>query len=170
MVEFGSPSDTVGAAVISSKIWSEITRIHLTISRRDRQDAPWRVYASTVYVVGAVGGNRAPPKEATGGAHAIPLKNRHNHMEPDHFTLEHVTDFEDLITFGYPDLNCDHRHLNCRAALFTTNVMVDVTNDNIIDRLTGSEATISSADTLMTDDDQDGAPAFTSSQYLPYTT
>ena len=37
IVKFGSPSDTVEAAVISSRLWKSVTRMRLTISQRDKR-------------------------------------------------------------------------------------------------------------------------------------
>ena len=49
VVKYGSASDTVEAAVISSFLWKSITRLRLTASQRDKEDAQ---YASFVRAVG----------------------------------------------------------------------------------------------------------------------
>ena len=54
VVKYGSASDTVEAAVISSFLWASITRLHLliTASQRDKED---KHYASFVRAVGETG-------------------------------------------------------------------------------------------------------------------
>lgn len=62
------------------------------------------------------------------------LANSLNDVESDAFTLEHTTDFEDLIPFVYPDRDCDHRHFLCGSAILSkTNVTIDVFNDEVVD-------------------------------------
>ena len=109
VVKYGSASDTVEAAVISSFLWTSITRLRLTASQRDKED---KQYASFVR---AVGGNRPPTIHMSNGD-MVALSNASDKSTTDHFTLEHTTNFEDLINFVYPDLNED-THL-CMIVLY----------------------------------------------------
>ena len=119
IVKFGSASDTVEAAVISSHLWNSVTRMRFTISQRDKKDAP---YSSFVRAFGEIS---QPLAKLPDGADLIPLTNVHNISKSDHFQLQYTTNFEDLINFVYPNINEDVRLLNIRVILSTTNAPID---------------------------------------------
>ena len=159
IVQFGSAADTVEASIISSYLWRDITRVRLTISQRDRDDA---AYASFVR---AVGENRQPSVRFPDGADLMPLSNSHDVSSTDHFTLQHTTDFDTLAKFVYPDPDADTRLLHDRALLATTNSSIDASNDHITDKRPGSSATFYSSDTLVKDDSNTNT-AFASPEHL----
>ena len=127
VVKYGSASDTVEAAVISSFLWASITRLHLTASQRDKED---NHYASFVR---AVGENRQPTIHMSNGD-MVALSNASDKSTTDHFTLKYTTNFEDLINFVYPDLNEDSQLMHDRAILATTNTAIDAANMDIAER------------------------------------
>lgn len=50
VVKFGGPAEVIDASLISSPLWPRIKRMHLTISQRDRQDAPYAAFVRNVGV------------------------------------------------------------------------------------------------------------------------
>ena len=133
--QFGSASDTVDAAFISSHLWKHINRMRLTVSQRDKDDAS---YASFVR---SVDENRQPNVRFPDGTDLISLSNCNDDNTADHVTLQYTTDFEELSKFVYPNLNEGTRLLNDRAILATTNASNDASNDDIAARRPGNAAT-----------------------------
>ena len=85
MVKYGSASDTVEAADISSFLWLNITRLRLTASQRDKDDER---YASFLCAIGDM----------------VALSNTGHSSTTNHLVLKDTTNFEDLIKFVHPDL------------------------------------------------------------------
>lgn len=160
VVKFGAPADTVEAAFISSYLWPAINRMHLTISQRDKQDA---AYSSFVRKIGE---DRLTHRHFPDGSQQIPLSNHSDVSISDHFTLQSTTNFEDLITFVYPDLQSDHRGFSDRAILSSTNITIDKINDEVLNRIPGSEAIYTSADSLLSDESAQNASAYASPEHL----
>ena len=118
VVKYGSASDTVESAVISSFLWNSITRLRLTASQRDKEDAQ---YASFVR---AVGEDTQPVVHMSNGD-MVSLSNTDDHSTTDYFTLKYTTEFEDLVNFVYPALNEATHLMHDRAILATTNTAID---------------------------------------------
>ena len=127
VVEYGSASDTVEAAVISSFLWSNITRLRLTALQRDKEDEQ---YASFVR---AVGEGRQPTVHIPNGD-MVALSNTNDTSTSDHYKLNFTTNFDDLVNFVYPNLNEETHIMHDRAILATTNTAIDAANKEIAER------------------------------------
>lgn len=160
VVPFGAAADTVEASFISSDLWPKTKRMRLTISQRDKEDP---AYASFVR---SIGENKQPMTTFPDGSQLTPLTNEHDTSTTDHFSLKHTTHFDDLIRFVYPDIHEDSKNLTDRAILATTNASIDSCNNEISSRRRGNEASFSSSDTLITDDTNPSATAFSSPENL----
>lgn len=145
---FAAPADTVDAAFISSHLWQFITRMRLTISQRDKNDAAYSAFVKDV------GEDKVPNERFPDGSELMPLSNAYNTSTSDHFTLQHTTEFDSLIDFVYPDLNADTRSLHDRAILATLNASIDQSNQHITTKRPGDDATFYSSDTIITDEDE----------------
>ena len=109
VVKYGSASDTVEAAVISSSLWTSITRLRLTASQRDKDD---KHYASFVR---AVGDNRQPTIHTSNGD-MVALSNASDKSTTDHFTLKCTTNFEDSSSSS--TLTWTKTHSLCMIVLY----------------------------------------------------
>ncbi|CAM9950314.1 unnamed protein product, partial [Laminaria digitata] len=145
IVKYGSASDTVEAAVISSFLWTSITRLHLTASQRDKEDEQFASF------VRAVEENRQPTVHMFNGD-MVALSNTGNNSTSAHFTLRYTTDFEDLVKFVYPDLNEDTYLMHDRAILATTNTAIDAANKDIAERRSQNPISFFSSDSLISDE------------------
>lgn len=84
--------------------------MRLTISQRDKLDAPYSSF------VRAVVEDRQPTIKLNDGAALISLSNENNDETSDNFTLQHTDDFDDLlVSFTFPDVTVDHRTFDTRA-------------------------------------------------------
>lgn len=158
IVKFGSPTDTVDAAVISSHLWDKISRLRLTKSQRDRNDP---AYASFVRNVGE---DTLPTTTLTDGNNLIPLNN-HSTNCPDKFQLQYTTNFNELVHFVYPDMSEDATTWNDRAILATTNNAIDRTNQIISDERPGRSVSFYSSDSLIKDQNS-ASTAFAAPEHL----
>lgn len=158
IVKFGSPTDTVDAAVISSQLWNSISRLRLTKSQRDKDDP---AYASFVRKVGE---DKIPSTSMPDGTNLIPLNN-HSTDCPDKFHLQYTTDFNELVHFVYPNMSDDATTWSDRAILATTNNAIDRSNQIIADERPGRSVSFYSSDSLIKD--ANSAPtAFAAPEHL----
>ncbi|CAN0587505.1 unnamed protein product, partial [Laminaria digitata] len=148
----------VEAAVISSFLWPNITRLRLTASQRDKDDEK---YASFVR---AIGENRRPIVHMANGD-MVALSNTDDCSTTDHFALRYSTDFEDLVKFVYPDLNEETQLMHDRVILATTNTAIDASNKDIAERLSQNATTFFSLDNLISDESNPNT-AFAAPEYL----
>ena len=158
IVKFGSPTDTVDAAVISSHLWSNIFRLRLTKSQRDRDDP---AYASFVRNVGE---DALPTTTLPDGSNLIPLNNSCTDS-PDQFQLQYTTNFNDLVNFVYPDMSEDATAWSDRAILATTNNAIDRSNEIISDERPGRSVSFFSSDSLIKDENS-SSTAFAAPEHL----
>lgn len=80
--------------------------------------------------------------------------------------IKHMIDFEDLITFVYPDLLEDPRSFYDRAILSATNAtIIGAINTRILDMLLGEPVGFSRSDTLIRDPTKRNATAFASPEH-----
>lgn len=159
IVEFGSQSDTVHAAFISSHLWEHINRMRLTVSQRDKGDAAYASYVRTI------GENRQTNSTFPDGSKLAPLSNRNEQNSNDQFDIQYTTDFDKLVDFVYPDVNEDTRLLHDRAILATTNASIDTSNDHIANARPGNSVTFFSSDSLIKDDENRNT-SFASPEHL----
>ena len=145
VVKYGSASDTVEAAVMSSFLWPNITRLRLTDSQLDKDDER---YASFVR---GIGENRQPIVHMANGD-MVALSNTGDSSTTDHFVLKYSTNFEELVKFAYPDLNGGTQLMHDRAILATTNTAIDASNKDIAERRSQHSHHIFSSDSLISDE------------------
>ena len=104
VLKFGTPSEVVEHAFLSSRLWQHVQRFRLSKSMRDKDDL---LYAKTVLVTGE---GAIQPIELGDGSEVIPLS--HTVTNDDTQTtcsIVGITDFEDLVNTIYPDLlSVDH--------------------------------------------------------------
>lgn len=158
IVKFGSPTDTVDAAVISSHLWNNISRLRFTKSQRDKDDP---AYASFVRNVGE---DKLPTSTLPDGLNLIPLRN-HSSDSADQFQLKYTTDFNELVHFVYPDMSEDASTWSDRAILATTNNAIDRSNKIISDERPGRSVSFYSSDSLIKDESSTST-AFAAPEHL----
>lgn len=158
VVKYGSASDTVETAVISSFIWPNITRLSLTALQRDEYD---KKYASFVR---AIVENRQPIVHMANGD-VVALSNTDYSSTTDHFALKYTTNFEDLVKFVCPDLNEVTQLMHDRAILATTNTAIDASNKDIAERRSQNDTAFFSSDDLISDESNPNT-AFAAPEHL----
>ena len=161
VLHFGTETEIVEHAFLSSFLWSHVTRFRLTVSMRDKDDLP---YAQTVL---AIGEGKIQPILLPDGSTAIPLK--HNLINHDGASttcsIQGTTNFEDLIAAVYPDLlEVDHNTYNDRGILAPTNDNIDHINKFILDKMPGRTHHLLSTDKIISDDED--MPDVVSVEYL----
>lgn len=117
----------------------------LTISQRDKQDAPYAAF------VRSVGVGSQPYRTTEDGDETVPLAYVHDipELTLDPFVIQNTDCFEDLIGFVYPDLlHADPADFKSRAILSSTNATIDTINEHILDVLPGDLLTAYSCDTV----------------------
>lgn len=158
VVKYGSASDTVEAAVISSFLWPHITRLRLTASQRDKEDEQYAAF------VRAVGENRQPIVHMPNGD-MVALSNTGDSTTTAHFTLKCTTDFEHFVKFVYPDLNEETQLMDDRAILSTTNNATDTSNKDIAQTRSDDATKLFSSDNLISDESNPNT-AFAAPEHL----
>ena len=143
IVPFATPADIVDAAFISSSLWKSITRMRLTISQRDKNDAPYSAFGKNV------GENNIPTQRFPDHSELIPLSNSSDAETSDHFTMQYTTDFTTLLNFVYPDINADPRTLHDHAILATLNDSIDECNKHIISSRSKPTTTFYSSNSII---------------------
>ncbi|CAN0463024.1 unnamed protein product, partial [Scytosiphon promiscuus] len=155
VLKFGTQTEIVEHAFLSSHLWSQVKRFRLTVSMRDKDDLP---YAKTVLAVGEAKIKHVLLED---GTPVIPLK--HTIQIDD--GSDTTTDFEDLIDKVYPDLlDVNHNNYNDRGILAPTNDNIDDINDFILTKMRGRVHHLLSTDKIVSDDEQ--MPDVVSVEYL----
>ena len=122
VLKFGTPSEVVEHAFLSSRLWQHVHRFRLTKSMRDKDDLP---SAKTVLVIGE---GAIQPIELEDGSEVIPLSHTVTNDDDTQTTcsIVGITGFEDLVNTIYPDLlSVDHRAYNDRGILAPTNENIE---------------------------------------------
>ena len=122
VLKFGTPSEVVEHAFLSSRLWQHVHRFRLTKSMRDKDDLP---YAKTVLVIGE---GAIQPIELEDGSEVIPQSHTVTNDDDTQTTcsIVGITDFEGLVNTIYPDLlSVDHSAYNDRGILAPTNENIE---------------------------------------------
>lgn len=109
VVKFGTESEVVDNACLSSHLWKHVNRFRLTKSLRDREDLP---YAKTALDIGE---GAIKPIELEDGTDVIPLSHTISNADSSQLTcsIKGTTDFGGLDDTIYPDfLTTDHSSYN----------------------------------------------------------
>ena len=160
VLKFGTPSEVVEHAFLSSRLWQHVHRFRLTKSMRDKDDLP---YAKTVLVIGE---GAIQPIELEDGSEVIPLSHTVTNDDDTQTTcsIVGITDFEDLVNTIYPDLlSVDHSAYNDRGILAPTNENMENIN-YILEKMPGDSHRLLSNDKKVTDDQN--MPDVVSVEYL----
>ena len=158
VVKYGSASDTVEAAVIASFPWSNITRLRLTASQRDKEN---KQYASFVR---AVVEGRQPTVHMPNGD-MVAFSNTNDTSTSEHYNLKFNTNFDDLVNFVHPNLNEETDLMHDRAILATSITAIDAANKEIAKRRLQNPVSFSSFDSLISDDSNPNT-AFAAPEHL----
>ena len=153
VVLFGTPADVVESALISSYLWTHVTRFRLTQSMRDRLDQP---FSQTVR---AIGEGLVPSVTLPDASVVIPLRYSPESTSPS--SGQHLSDrsacsingvdsFQQLIDFVYPDLlSAEPTTFADRAILAPTNNSTDDINNHILGLSPAQMYSLHSANTII---------------------
>lgn len=128
-----------------ARFWVHVQRMRLTISQRDREDAPYAAFVRNVGI------GTQPHMTTADRVEAVPLAYVHDisNCTKDKFVIDNTDAFEDLINFVYPDiLAADPTAFKARAILSSTNATIDFINSHVLDILPGDMLTAYSCDTV----------------------
>ena len=137
VIPFGTPTDVVDTAFISSYLWKHVKRFRLVQSMRDRLNKPCS------RTVRAIGKGNIPPITLQDQSQVIPMQyyytedDTENDAENDTTALftcsiKGATDFEHLSDFVYPDLfTADPTQFAERGILARTNISIDQINNHV---------------------------------------
>ncbi|CAN0338899.1 unnamed protein product, partial [Scytosiphon promiscuus] len=161
VLKFGTETEIVEHAFLSSALWQHVHRFRLAVSMRDQDDIP---FAKPVLAVGE--GNIEPVLLPDGSA-AIPLRHTATTEDGSQVTcsIDGTTDFEILIDSVYPDLlDVGHNTHNDRGILAPTNDNIDKINAFIISKIPRRSYHLLSTDKIVTDGEN--MPDVVSVEYL----
>ncbi|CAN0198447.1 unnamed protein product [Ectocarpus sp. 13 AM-2016] len=122
VLKFGTPSEIVEHAFLSSHLWKHVKSFCLTTSMRDKEDLP---NAQTVL---AIGEGAIQPIELEDGTAVIPLSHTMTNTDgtQQSCTIEGITDLTHLVDRIYPDLlSADHNCYSDRGILAPTNENIE---------------------------------------------